>query len=157
MRRLDGQRPRAGTLLERALAYLVDSLITGAIWLFVAGSLAGFDPDRLFTDPTVGALAGLLFLSLPFAYFVLAEAAAGTTPGKRLLGLRVRTLDHEAPGLFAATVRNTLRLAWALGPVGPLFLLADAVLVQATERDQRVGDLAARTLVVRHGPAVFTP
>lgn len=157
MRREQGQHPRAGTLLERAVAYLADSLLTAALWLFVAGSLAGFDLDRLVSDPTIGALAGLLFLSLPFAYFVLAEAAAGTTPGKRLVGLRVRTIDHEPPGLFAATVRNTLRLAWALGPLGPLFLLADAMLVQATERDQRAGDLAARTLVVREGPAVFTP
>lgn len=153
MRTRRGGHPPAASLAERALAYVLDAIVTLLAWGLVVGSLTGFAPRRLADEPTLGAVAGLLFYAIPFAYFVLAEAATGTTVGKRLVGLHVRDLEDRRPGLFAATVRNTLRLAWALGVAGPAFLAADAVLVQVTERDQRVGDLAAETVVVREGEA----
>lgn len=149
MRRRPAETPRAATLVERTIAYLVDSLVTAGLWLVLVLSLTGGSLSRIQTDPSTGVIAAFTFLLVPFVYFVLAEAATGTTLGKRVMGLSVTTLGHARADVFAVTVRNTLRLAWALGPIGPLFLLADAVLVQQTERDQRVGDMAGRTRVVR--------
>jgi uncharacterized RDD family membrane protein YckC len=55
--------------------------------------------------------------------------------------------------LFGDESRNVVRGVVCPNFLLPAFLLADAVLVQATERDQRVGDLAAETVVVREGEA----
>lgn len=153
MRMAEARRPRAGTLLERTVAYLVDSALTLGLWALIALALTGGSLARIEEDPTVGVLASFLFLLVPFVYFVLAEAATGTTVGKRLLGLHVRDLADEPAGLFAVTVRNVLRLAWALGPLGPVFLAVDAGFIRLSARDQRVGDLAGRTRVVREGDA----
>lgn len=153
MRLADGNRPRGGSLLERTVAYVVDSVITAAVWALLVLAITGGSLDRLTDDPARGVVAAFLFLLIPFAYFVAAEWIASTTPGKRLVGLEVRDADDRPAGLFAVTVRNVLRLAWALGPLGPLILLVDAAFVQLTERDQRIGDLAAGTRVVRRGPA----
>lgn len=147
-------RARSATLFERAWAYLVDSLVTFLLWLSVSLLIAGGDLEGLIHDPVLSLTAGMLFLVVPLAYFVVAEATLGTTVGKRIFGLHLERSGGAPVGWFQATVRNLLRLAWALGPLGPLLLLADTVLVQLTEQDARVGDLAAGTRVVRRGPAV---
>lgn len=152
MRLAWAQQGRAATLVERTIAYLVDSLVTALLWLLIVLALTGGDLSRIEGATARGVIAAFLFLLVPFVYFVIAETATATTLGKRLMGLTVTDLAGQRPGVFDVTVRNTLRLAWALGPLGPLFLAADAVLIQQTERDQRVGDLAARTQVLRTGP-----
>lgn len=149
MRRRAADRPPAGTLLDRTLAYLFDGLLTAGVWGLVVLALTGGDIGRIADDPARRVLAGFLFLLIPFTYFVVVEWTAGTTAGKRLVGLTVRRVDGSRAGLFEVTVRNVLRLAWALGPLGPLLLALDAVFIQLTEADQRVGDLAAGTRVLR--------
>lgn len=54
------------------------------------------------------------------------EGGRGATPGKRLLRLRVRTLDGDRLGRRRALARNALKIAlpWELGHTGA-FLLAD--------------------------------
>jgi uncharacterized RDD family membrane protein YckC len=135
--------------MERILAYVVDSVVTFLAWFAVAIALAGGRWSRIEEDDTLVLIAGMLLLVVPFTYFVLAEGLAGTTVGKHVLGLRVVGPGGGRPGLFAATVRNVLRLAWALWPVGPAFMALDALLIQRTERDQRMGDAAAGTRVIR--------
>lgn len=149
MRARDAEAQRAATLLERTAAYLVDALVTFALWLATAVVVAQGDVEAITQDPATSVVVALLFLLVPFVYFVAAEGLTGTTVGKRAFGLRVVGPRQEPAGLFAATVRNVLRLAWALGPVGPLFLLVDVALVQLSEDDQRLGDSAAATRVVR--------
>lgn len=157
VRSREGSWPRGASLLERALAYVVDSVVTFAVWGLLVLVVAGFEWGRVVEEAWLGVLAGFLFLLVPFVYFVVLEWLGGATVGKALLGLRVRSVGLERAGLFAVVVRNTLRLAWGVGPVGPLFLLLDAVLVHQGERDQRVGDIAGETVVVREGRAVFEP
>ena len=70
---------------------------------------------------------------------------AGRTPGKRACGLRVVEEGGEAIGLRASAVRNLLRLLE--GP--PTFYVPAIVSILATRRNQRLGDLAAGTLVIR--------
>ena len=76
----------------------------------------------------------------------------GRTLGKRAAGLRVVT-DGGAPvGLRASLIRNVMRLIEGL----PLFYLPAMISVLATRNNQRLGDLAAGTLVVRE-PRQATP
>jgi uncharacterized RDD family membrane protein YckC len=87
-------------------------------------------------------LAFLLFVGYDIAFEVL---AAGRTPGKRMNGLRV-VRETGAPITFSASaVRNILRVIDLLP--GTYFVGMISILVSS--RNQRLGDHAAGTLVVR--------
>lgn len=79
------------------------------------------------------------------AYFAIFEALwVGQTPGKRLVGLRVIDVTGRPLTVYAAILRNVLRLVDQL----PGFYAIAIVSVLITERHQRLGDLAAGTVVV---------
>ena len=68
----------------------------------------------------------------------------GATPGKRVLGLRVVNADGTPVGWSGAVVRNLIRPVDALPSVYTIGLLS----VLLTKNMQRLGDLAANTVVV---------
>ncbi len=87
----------------------------------------------------------LAFFFMEWGYGSLFEGLwNGQTPGKRLLGLRVVREDGHAIGFNEAVVRNLLRAADAL----PLFYGVGVVAMALTARMQRLGDVAAGTMVV---------
>ena len=69
----------------------------------------------------------------------------GRTPGKNALGIRVVGRNGEPIDFVTSAVRNMLRIIDFL----PLFYLVGSIAIVATQHDQRLGDLAAGTLVVR--------
>ena len=71
--------------------------------------------------------------------------AAGRTPGKRINHLRVVRSGGEPVGFVTSAIRNTLRVIDFL----PFAYIVGAVTILATRNNQRLGDLAAGTLVVR--------
>ena len=91
-------------------------------------------------------IAASLLLVFYIGYHVLFEVAGGgRTVGKRAVGLRV-VMDGGAPvGLRASLIRNLMRLIEGL----PLFYMPAIITALATRNNQRLGDLAAGTLVVR--------
>lgn len=85
------------------------------------------------------------FLSL-FVYNIAFEVwGGGRTPGKRWSGLRVLMADGQPVSFAASAIRNLLRIIdeWATA------LLAGSISILVTKRNQRLGDLAAGTIVVR--------
>ena len=155
-RRLEVETPENVTLdLElaglgsRALAALIDMAILGAWALAVvmaSSALAIFG-----NAGPVAAAVTVLILSLSFgAYFVLFEGLRnGQTPGKRLVGVRVVRETGHPITMGAAVVRNVLRLADVLPP--PVYLVG-GTLVALHPKGQRLGDMAAGTVVVRDRP-----
>jgi uncharacterized RDD family membrane protein YckC len=105
-----------------------------------------------------GGVAAALFAMAAFAalylYNVLFEVlASGRTPGKRLTHLRV-VRDRGTPvDLPASAIRNLLRLIDLL----PAAYLVGLLSILLTKRNQRVGDLAAGTLVIRDAAARKEP
>jgi hypothetical protein len=89
------------------------------------------------------------FVILFFYPIVCEMLARGRTPGKRLTHLRV-VRDTGAPDdLPASAIRNVMRII-----DGPLLLYLPTVIsILATAHNQRPGDLAAGTLVIREAPA----
>lgn len=135
-----------GVLLEltlaglgtRMTAQLVDGLIKGAILLGVllVIGFAQVTPVLLFT------MIPILF----FGYELAFEAMwSGRTPGKRSSGIRVLRADGGPINFTSAVVRNLLRIVDQL----PIGYGVGAVLVFTTKKNQRLGDLAAGTVVVR--------
>ncbi|HWI74092.1 MAG TPA: RDD family protein [Baekduia sp.] len=92
------------------------------------------------------AVFAILSFAIYFGYDVAFEVlAAGRTPGKRWTGLRVLRDDGRPVDLLSSCIRNVVRLVDGL----PLSYLPAMVSILATRRNQRLGDLAASTIVVR--------
>jgi len=128
---------------SRAIARLLDFAIqVGAIIaLVVATALAG-------GNGYVAAVVAVLVFLVLFGYDVAFEMlAGGRTIGKRANGLRVVGSRGQPVDLLASIIRNLMRIV-DLMPLYPVGIVA----VIATSRNQRLGDLAAGTLVVREVP-----
>jgi uncharacterized RDD family membrane protein YckC len=96
----------------------------------------------------IAIAAGLLVFYI--GYQVVFEVfGGGRSLGKRKLGLRVVTDDGTAVGLRASLIRNFLLLIEGL----TLYYLPAVISVLATRHNQRLGDLAAGTLVIRDADA----
>ena len=80
---------------------------------------------------------------LVLAVFSFLEGRFGKTPGTWLMGIRVLGTDLRPCGFGRAFLRNLLTFV-----DGFLNFLVGALLVALTENWQRLGDLAARTIVV---------
>lgn len=104
--------------------------------------------SRLTSAPKwVIALLVIIQFLIVNGYFAIFEWIwRGQTPGKRWLKLRVIREDGRPISFFEAMTRNLLRL---IDFMVPPFYSIGLVSVFATERDQRVGDLVAGTVVVR--------
>lgn len=133
----------------RSYAFVVDWHIR----VLVAGGwvAAGILVVNLQDDPGGGAATWtwlLTILPATLIYFlyhpVLEIAMGGRTPGKRIAGLRIVTTEGTAPGVGAIVVRNLFRFVDGL----PVLYVVGLVCTLATRRHQRVGDLAAGTLLV---------
>ena len=94
----------------------------------------------------------ILMLFLIFSgYFAFFEWAwSGQTPGKRWLKLRVLREDGRPITFWEAAVRNLLR---TLDMMPAPFYSIGLISVFSTNRDQRVGDMVAGTVVVREREA----
>jgi uncharacterized RDD family membrane protein YckC len=97
-----------------------------------------------------GGLGPGLFAVAVFAVFFVYDVAfevlaGGRTPGKRWTGLRVVRSGGQPVGFVASAIRNILRLVDFL----PSAYLAGIVSILVTKRNQRLGDLAADTVVAR--------
>ena len=128
--------------------FVIQSVLLAAFAILTLG-LGTFGGGGLgFTIFTV--LSFLLFAGYDIAFEVL---ASGRTPGKRLNGLRV-VRDNGSPiGFLTSSVRNVLRLVDLL----PTAYLVGIVSILVTSKNQRLGDLAAGTLVVRERGAELAP
>lgn len=98
---------------------------------------------------TVAILIVVVFL-LFSGYFIFFEwLMNGQTPGKRLMKLRVIREDGRPITLWEAIARNLLRIFDAVpGFVVPIYSLG-LISIFASNRDQRIGDLFAGTVVIR--------
>jgi uncharacterized RDD family membrane protein YckC len=135
--------------VSRSLAWMVDAVCIAAtaqfanVFLTLLGVLS----------PDLSQAASILF------FFVLNMGYAmalewfwhGQTVGKRLLGLRVMDLTGLELKFGQIAIRNLLRAADSL----PLIYLVGGVATLISRRSQRLGDLAANTVVIREAKATL--
>ena len=131
--------PLAG-IGSRFMAILIDYTIVGVAYLIVVLATLWLAGGTAATIILVTAV-----LAINVAYFTLFGVfGGGRTLGKRATSLRVVSDGGGQVGLRASLIRNILRLL-------ELALLYTPALISilATKNNQRLGDLAAGTLVVR--------
>ena len=134
---------------SRFVAMAVDGMIViGAflILLLILVFVGDLGVSEYATGTVMAVLIVVLFL-FQWGYFLLFEAFHdGRTPGKRLLGLRVVHSGGQPLSLHGAVLRNLVRFV-DLQPL-PTGVLGGAFMMFG-RRTQRLGDLAADTIVVR--------
>lgn len=107
------------------------------------------NPDPAVFQSVLGLALGALILCIVIlvvyhSYYVLFESESGQTPGKKVLGLRVVTLEGGRITRRQALIREVLR--WY---VDIIFFLPAFISIYSTVRRQRVGDIFAKTMVVQ--------
>ena len=150
--------PLAG-MGSRFLAILIDSLLQGAVYfalvllfVIVLSAAPKSAAGVLSRNGEKWLLAGFILVNfvMYWGYFTLFEAFwNGQTPGKRLFRIRVIQTSGRQISFFEAMIRNLLRLVDIL----PSFYLVGVIAMACNRRHQRLGDLAAGTLVVHERPA----
>ena len=133
---------------SRFVAGVIDQLLRWSLLLALVVLLAILD-EGVGIGGLSGAGAVVIIVAIffvQFGYDVLFETlASGRTPGKRWTGLRVVKKGGTPVGFLASALRNILRIVDAL----PGFYLVGILSVIFTANNQRLGDLAAGTIVVR--------
>ena len=130
--------------LTIVVALLLGTTAVGAV-ADVTPELGANGPESQAVLVVVAVVVVILFL-VNFFYEVLFETlASGRTPGKRATGLRVVRLDGRPVGFTASAIRNLLRVIDSL----PFAYVAGMVCILVSPKNQRLGDLAAGTLVAR--------
>ncbi len=143
------EMPLAG-IGSRFIAVLIDMLIWAAGLLAVGMLLWVVQPalqafSRLSYQWVVALITLALFV-LNWGYFTLFEAFwNGRTPGKRIARIRVIQISGRPIGLFESMARNLIRYIDQI----PFFYAVGVIAMFATRQHQRLGDLAAGTVVVR--------
>lgn len=131
---------------RRILATIVDGLIFGglyAVMVFLFGSVATVGPANW--NGSMPALPTAIYGVIVVLYYILLEGYLGQTIGKMLLGIKVVREDNGGvPGLAGATIRTLLRIVDGISS----YLVA-FITVLISGKNQRFGDMAAHTLVVR--------
>jgi uncharacterized RDD family membrane protein YckC len=135
---------------RRVVATMVDGALFGVSYYLLALVFGDIRVEGEAANWQGNLSAGwnVVFGVLVVVYYVLLEGHLGQTVGKRVAGITVVSeATGQKPGLSAAAVRTLLRLA------DGLFAYAVAIAVALTsEKRQRLGDMAAHTLVVRTKP-----
>lgn len=128
---------RAGLIIRRILAYLVDSMLILLLW-FVLCRLA----EKL-QYPELMLFSSWSLLVTWCLYFPLGEyLLRGYTVGKALCGLQVINGIGQPPSLLQVLIRSATRPFEAA--ISPVTLL----ICCESSRGQRIGDRLARTYVI---------
>jgi uncharacterized RDD family membrane protein YckC len=132
-------------LLVDYLIWIPAILIVGKTFSYIRPSLGAF--NKLSEQWAFAVYLFLIFL-FNWGYFTLFEAFwNGRTPGKRVARIRVIQRSGRAIGLFESMARNFIRYIDMFPWIIPYAV--GTVAIFATRDHQRLGDLAAGTLVVR--------
>ncbi len=154
------KKMKFATLSRRAFAYVIDMLIMsiplavmwiiGIVGVVKSGNSGGNDT----LVPVIMSGMMLVGFGLAIAFYFLysyLEGKNGQTPGKRLLKIKVLGTDLQPCGFGRALLRNLLLLV-----DGSFNNIVGVAVIAYTEHWQRIGDMAARTIVVEspanHGP-----
>ena len=152
-----GEQVQYASLGWRFAAIAIDTvvlfllLILTFVVLAAAGALDLNDPafsGGLDLQRTAPIWLYAITYGLIFVYYTLLEALTAASVGKLVCHMRVTMDDGTRPSGSAVVVRNLVRLPEVL-----FWYIPAGISCLANARNKRLGDLAAKTVVVRHGAA----
>ena len=124
----------------RLVSLVIDSIIFGLIF----GALENISGAGGMQRDMFPWYWGVLYFVIYIAYFTLLEGSKGQTVGKMITKIKVVREDGSPIDMSQAFTRNILRI------IDGLFAyLIGAILIWRSDKQQRVGDSVARTVVVK--------
>lgn len=132
------QNTEDDVIIQRVLAFLIDYLLSFALALGV--SVALLFSQTITSTGVLIIVIGVLLIG----YYIIPEGLWGQTPGKAVFGVIVVSSDGSPIDMRAAVIRNVLRLIDGFGNY-----VVGLVVMLLTDRRQRIGDIAAQTVVVK--------
>jgi uncharacterized RDD family membrane protein YckC len=139
---------RIAPLGDRAIAAIIDLILMfgpfSVIGMWIATRFGGVTGSGFELNGGPGLLAIVLWVTAGFLYFWLFEGLFGTTLGKLIMGLRMRTLAGTRIGLGRSFTRTALRVVDGFG----VYLLG-LIFALTSHSRQRLGDRVAGTVVVQ--------
>lgn len=120
----------------RIVAAIIDFIVASIVGGIVGGIIGGLLGSSLITSVVSSIII--------FLYFIILEGEYGQTAGKRLLSLTVVHKDGSPCTMSSSAIRNVLRVI-----DGFMIYLVGLVVILITDRNQRIGDIAGGTVVVR--------
>jgi uncharacterized RDD family membrane protein YckC len=147
--KLDWQKVRVAPLGRRLVAGMIDGIpmLVGATWL--AAHYPDLEMQDMATNPEL-TVATFIISSAYLLLVTLAETLLGRSPGKMVMGLRIVRFDGASAGRGQLLVRNLLRAI-------DLWMFVPLILIVILPLRQRLGDVAAGTVVVKDAPAQTAP
>ena len=147
-------------IATRYSAYFIDVLVRAVFWIalgvifyyaylrdYIVGNKEIEATDDFFNR--IVMIAMIIYFSIFFVrllYFILFEGIMrGRTPGKSAMGITVVSVSGEAPTVSQIVVRNLMRFLHMI-PGGEL---ADGIVAVCSKKAQRLGDMAAGTMVIK--------
>ena len=135
---------------RRVVATIIDAVVVGILVTIVGavlGLLLGTQQGAMSFELQgfAAVFSFVVIVAVVFGYYTFLEGSRGQTVGKMLCGIKVVREDTgEVPGFGKASVRTVARI------IDGLFsYLVAFVAAMMSEKHQRLGDMAAHTLVVR--------
>lgn len=146
---MGGNSGSAGQLAglgSRIGAILIDQILAGILMTMVVLLLAAIVGDSVQGGGAVLLLLSYLFIgALYLGYFIVMEWLFGYTIGKKLVSIRVVDESGGQIDMGKSAVRNFLRIVDVL----PSLYILGIVLIAVSDDEQRLGDMAASTYVVK--------
>lgn len=131
---------------SRISAALIDLALLVGLFIAVALAIGESEVEGGSVSLSLSGGAAAVYFGFVLLYYFAFEAAIGQTLGKLVLGLRVDRADGSRPSVAAIALRTLLRIVDWL----PFLYLVGFIAMMATgRRRQRLGDLAAKTVVER--------
>lgn len=151
--------PLAG-LGSRGMAVMLDTLMLGLIIVaeLLVGLLVAVLVSRIseralmtLTPWAIGVLIVAVFVTY-WGYYIFGEVFRnGRTPGKRVMRIRVVREDGSRVGALESVIRNVVRIIDLM----PGMYGFGIVSIWVSPRAQRLGDMAAGTVVIEEPPRLF--
>jgi uncharacterized RDD family membrane protein YckC len=148
---------------KRVAAFIIDALVSAAIsiiaWFALTTQVSGKCPSGgggfTIGDNCRGFLVGqsgkqtawyLITIAGWIVIYVILPGVKGTSPGKALMGLKLVNAEGRPPGMLRAFLRYVLLIVDEFPYILPM--LTGFIVALNSERNQRVGDMAAGTYVL---------
>jgi len=136
---------------SRIVAIIVDLIILSLVMVIITlpfGLLAGLsvmgNPAQLFAARSAFFVSFMVLNVLVWLlYFTYFEGTSGQTLGKKIMGIKVAKENGDPPSFMDALIRTILRII-----DGIAFYLVGFIVILVSEKKQRLGDMAAGTIVV---------
>ena len=138
------------TNTQRIVAFLIDmAIIFGIVisFFYLGGILGIYDLYAMLSEQNlIWLLALIMWLWVAqVVYFTIFEGWRGQSPGKRLVGVKVTTVEQTKSGYMDAFTRNVVRFL----DMVLFFYLISLLIMGLYPKKQRIGDLVAKTVVLK--------